>query len=73
MAGFSTSVVNTEEIEHRAKQDEHRDENHYAAYHLIYYDDACVLKFVAYLVNQPGQAIPPQQCPADNAQITNQP
>ena len=47
------------------------EEDDEAADNLVNNNDAIILKFGTYLVNQPWKSIPPKQCAAHDADIAN--
>ena len=58
-------------IEHRAYENEQRENDDYAPDYLVDDDDAAVVELVSYLVYKPCQPEPPQQGAAYNAEITH--
>ena len=59
------------EVEHRAEQHYHREDNHDAAHHTVDEHDAVVVEFAPHLVYEPRQAEPPQHGADDDADVAN--
>ena len=57
------------QIENRAEESDHGEDDDHAAYYLIDNDDAVGIKLVPNLVDEPGESEPPQQGSEDDAEI----
>lgn len=57
------------QIENRAEESDHGEDDDHAAYYLIDNDDAVGIKLVSNLVDEPGESEPPQQGSEDDAEI----
>ena len=59
------------QIENRAEESDHGEDDDHAAYYLIDNDDAVGIKLVSNLVDEPGESEPPQQRSKHDAQIAH--
>ena len=59
------------QIENRAEESDHGEDDDHAAYYLIDNDDAVGIKLVPNLVDEPGESEPPQQRSEHDAQIAH--
>lgn len=57
------------QIENRAEESDHGEDDDHAAYYLIDNDDAVGIKLVPNLVDEPSESEPPQQGSEDDAEI----
>ena len=57
------------QIENRAEESDHGEDDDHAAYYLIDNDDAVGIKLIPNLVDEPGESEPPQQGSEDDAEI----
>lgn len=57
------------QIENRAEESDHGEDDDHASYYLIDNDDAVGIKLVPNLVDEPGESEPPQQGSEDDAEI----
>ena len=59
------------QIENRAEESDHGEDDDHAAYYLIDNDDAVGIKLVSDCVDEPGKTEPPQQGSEDDAEVTH--
>ena len=59
------------QIENRAEESDHGEDDDHASYYLIDNDDAVGIKLVPNLVDEPGESEPPQQSSENDAQIAH--
>ena len=57
------------QIENRAEESDHGEDDDHAAYYLIDNDDAVGIKLVPNLVDEPSESEPPQQGSEDDAAV----